>query len=154
MTKKLKQYNSSKLMEISITHKGEKFSFNLFEELKIRNEILMNGDLKTQSSYYGFLMLLHKKLLTTFEELKAERKRIYGVLFFKAKGRVLNNRPLSDDLSKAWVEKNPKYLKATLNCIKAKDQADTILSCVRAFEQRKDLLQTLSSNVRKEKINS
>lgn len=154
MSKRLQAYGDSPLMIIRITHEGEKFTFNLYKELRIRNESLMNKDLQQQPSYYGFLMVLHKKLLSSFEELKSDRKKTYGQLFFKAKGEKLNGRPLSDDLAKAWVEKHSKYILATRACITAKDQADTVYSCVRAFEQRKDLLQTLSSNIRREKEHS
>lgn len=154
MPKKLFKYNNSKLTQITINYEGEKFSFNLFDELRIREEAFMNKDLQTQPSYYGFLMLLHKKLITQFEDLKNTRKKIYGELYFEAKGLTLNNRPYSDDLCKAYVEKHKKFVNATSSCIKAKDQADTIYSCVKAFEQRKDLMQTLSSNTRREKFNS
>jgi hypothetical protein len=48
------------------------------------------------------------------------------------------------------VVSRKSYVKITNMCIKAKDDADTIYAAVRAFEQRKDLLQTISSNRRRE----
>lgn len=139
----------SNLGNVEIQYGNELIKFNLPYELKIHGEEFINDDLKQQSTLYGFLLMLHKKLLTSFEHAKTERKRTFGVLMFKAKEEKLNGRPLSDDLSKAWVEKHIKYIKATKHCIEIKDNADTIYSCVKAFEQRKDLMQTLSSNTRK-----
>ena len=147
---KLRDHSKSQLNKINITLSGEHFKFNLFQELIIGEDEFLNDNLKTQPSYYGLLLVLHKKLLTSFEELKTERKRIYGKLFFKAKRETLNNRPLSDDLAKCWVEKHKEFIFISRQCIKAKDNADTIYACVKAFEQRKDLMQTLASNRRKE----
>ena len=61
--KNLKKYsNSSSLMNIKIKYGEEIFKFNLKEELEI-NEDKINSELKEQPSIYGFLTLLHKKLM-------------------------------------------------------------------------------------------
>lgn len=67
-----------------------------------------------------------------------ERKNTYG-------------RPLSDTQAEKWVRANKKYIAASENCIYARDQADQVLAAVRAFEMRAALMQTLSSNLRKER---
>ena len=62
-------------------------------------------------------------------------------------------RYMSDDAAKAWVESHPKFVKASRDCIKAKDAVDMMYAVVRAFEQRSNLIQTISSNIRNEKGN-
>lgn len=151
---KLKEYQKSKVNRIKIQYGKETFEFNLFEELKI-NETIIDRELKEQPSHYGFILLLQKKLTTRFEDLKLERKKIWGELTIKAKSKMQQNtqRPYTDDMCKAWVESHKLYILASQNCIRAKDDADSIFACVKAFEQRKDLLQTISSNRRKESFN-
>jgi hypothetical protein len=149
--KKLREIiRGSRVPHIKITYGEEILKFNLFDELKVSEEMLTR-ELKEQASYYGYLFLLHKKLLTRFEYLKQEKRRIESELFIKYKtgGNTTTGRAPSDDTAKAMVRKNKEYLKANHDCIKARDDADTIYACVRGFEQRKDLLQTLSSNNRK-----
>ena len=122
------------------------------KELRL-DERVLNEEMKGQASKYGFCLLLVGKLKTIFEELKVEKDRTYGRLYFKAKEQksTSTGRYLSDDMAKAWVEKHPQYIKACLACIKAKDNVDTIYSCIKSFEQRKDLAQSISSNLRNEK---
>jgi hypothetical protein len=145
---KLKGYGDLKVNNISIVYDGEKIRFNLFEEVSI-NENRLDQEIKSQPSLYAFLILIQKKLNTRFEGLKQERKKLYGQLFLRAKQRSHAGRPYNDEMAKAWVESHKKYVTITSNCIKAKDEADVLYAAVRAFEQRKDLIQTLSSNNRK-----
>lgn len=149
--KRLSAYKKLKVLNIHINYNGEKISFNLASELRINYDDI-NGNLKTQPGYYGFCLLLHKRLLGNFERLKMERDSVYGRLFLKAKEtKLMGNRPFSDDASKAWVESHKEYKQITLDCIKAREDADVIQAAVKGFEQRKDLLQSISSNIRNEK---
>jgi len=149
MAKGLNLSRTAQLANIRIKYEGEVFKFNLFEEVKI-TERLLEMEIKEQPSYYGFLTLLQKKLLTRFEDLKLERKKVEGTLFLQFKQeKGANGRPMTDDMAKASVLSHKDFILASRACIKAKDDADTIWACVKAFEQRKDLLQTLSSNTRR-----
>lgn len=148
--KRLFAYRGSTILNVRVKYGKEMVSFNLGTELKI-DENKINQHLKTQPVYYGFCLMLHKKLTTKFEETKMERKRVYGRLFLSAKeNKVMNGRPYSDDAAKVYVESHKSYLAATSACIKAKDDADALFTCIRAMEQRAFLLQSLSANNRKE----
>lgn len=146
---KLSDYKTSRLNRITIKWQGETIKFNLFDELKISETALMK-EIKLQPSYYGFLLMLHKKLLTKFEDLKLARENRYYTVFLQAKDERNNGRALNDDVCKARAKTDTEYIQLSRQCIKVKDDADAIYSCVKGFEQRKDLLQTLSSNIRKE----
>jgi hypothetical protein len=149
---KLGKHGKAAFLNIKIQYGEEKVAFNLYEELKISPEKI-NDELMRQPGYYGFLLLLHKKLLTEFERAKTKRNKTWGKLYLKAKEMksTATGRLFTDDMAKAYVEKHPEFLDITEACIVAKDNADTIYSCVKAFEQRKDLIQSISSNLRNEK---
>jgi hypothetical protein len=147
----LKRFKNSSLANIKITYGNEVHRFNLIEITTI-SEVTIEKELKRQASYYGFCLLLQKKLTTQFERLKHERKKLYGRLYHKAKEQLKSNtgRGYSDEGAKAYVLHNKEYVRLTEACIEAKDNADTLYAVVRALEQRKDLMQTISSNKRKE----
>lgn len=145
---KLRKYSKLQVNNIRIVFGEDLIKFNLFTELKI-NEDKLDDEIKLQPAYYGFLVTVHKKLTTRFESLKQERKRLYSRLYLKAKKKSSGGRPYNDEMAKAEVEINPQYVRITKNCIQAKDEADTIYAALKGFEQRKDLIQTLSSNNRK-----
>lgn len=148
--KRLFAYKGSPILNVRIKYGKELVSFNLGAELKI-DENKINHQLKTQPTYYGFCLMLHKKLVTRFEEAKMIRKKVYGRLFLYAKeNKKMNGRPYSDDAAQLYVESHAKYINATKDCIKTKDDADALYTCIKAFEQRAFLLQSLSANNRRE----
>jgi len=145
----LGKYKASNLNIVRIRWEGEIIKFNLYEEVAI-SEAMIAKEIKYQPAHYAFLLRLHKKLLTRFEDLKLSQKKIYSELFLEAKMGSNGGRPANDDVCKARSLSDERYIKISKQCISARDDADTIYACVKAFEQRKDLLQTLSSNIRKE----
>ena len=150
--KRLTYYKVSKINHLHINYGGEKIRINLWRELRITPESI-DAELKNQPSSYGFLLMLHKRLLADFEEAKLERGRVYGKLFLSSKGKTgANNRLFSEEACKAYAESHPHFIEASQKCIMIRKQADEVYSAVRAFEQRKDLMQTISSNQRKEKF--
>jgi hypothetical protein len=149
--KRLSTYRKSKVLNIKVRYNGELITFNLASELRINPDII-NENLKVQPGYYGFCLLLHKKLLSRFEQLKADRDAIYGSIFLNAKEtKIMNGRPYSDDAAKAYTESHSRFKKITTECIKAREDADVILAAVKGFEQRMQILQSMSANIRNEK---
>ena len=148
--KRLSNYRKSPVNIIRIRYGKERFIFNLYDEAKIDMEML-DSEIKGTPSKYGFLLLLHKKLLTQFEEAKIEKDRIWGTLYLASKGKIgSNNRPYNEDSCKAYADKHKNYIKAKFICIQIKQDADHIYSAIRTLEMKANLLQTLSSNKRKE----
>lgn len=151
--KKLKAYSlTSELMVVKIQYGDEKFVFNLGKEVEIK-EGLEQEELINQPSAYAFLTSLHKKLLKEQSLLKIQEKKAYAHAYLKYKEEINNNtsRPNSDDTAKAKAELNIKYLDKQKLLINITYEVQIIEACVRAFEQRKDILQTLSANQRKER---
>lgn len=147
----LKRFRNSGLSQIKIRYGGEIFKFNLIDITLIK-ESTIESELKRQPSYYGFCLLLQKKLNTEYEKLRQQRKKLYGKLYLRAKENLKSNsgRGYSDEAARAYVLCNKEYVTITEACIRAKDSTDTLYAIIRALEQRKDLMQTISSNKRKE----
>ena len=144
--------SSSSLMDISIHFGDEKFRFNLFEELVV-NENKINTELKEQPSAYGFISMLQKKLIRRMKDREREKDKIYGRLYLKYRGEIAEEtqRYTSDDVAKQKVIISPEYQKALGELIEAEEEVGIITSCVRSFEQRSDLIQTIAANLRKER---
>lgn len=145
----------SSLMFVSITYNGEKIRFNLNEELKIvENNI--SKDLTSQPRIYAFLSTLHKKLIIQYEGLEAQKNKLYGKLFNSYKISKTTKhyealrRPPSDDICTNLVNTNSQFTELVEKTLQAKQDMLMMASIVRAFEQRADLLQTISANRRRE----
>ncbi len=150
---KLSVYKNSELMNVTVKYGDETISFNLYSEVRIAEDKI-DHEIQTQPSKYGFLLLIHKKLLTQFELAKTRRKKVWAKAYLSAKENKSQStgRLFNDDMAKAMADSDAKYIELSKLCIQLKDDADTIYSCVKAFEQRASLIQTLSSNLRKERI--
>jgi hypothetical protein len=148
--KRIKKYISSPLNVLHIVYGEEVVSFNLAEEARI-DENKIEDEIKNQPSNYAFVSMLHKKMMAEFERLKQRRKAMYGRLFLSAKKGTGTGRGLSDEAAKAKVESNKKYIKLTQRCIDTREMADKLYSATRVFEMRANMMQTLSSNLRKER---
>jgi hypothetical protein len=141
----------ARLMNVKIQYGDDLIKFNLYSEIKI-DENLINDELQSQPSVYAFLTMLHKKLIKSAKEAEAHKKQLWAKLYLKYKDGVGQyGRAPSDDVCKAKVEKNKEYQEAIKLLIIAESNRDDIQACVEVFEQRKDILQTLSANQRKER---
>jgi hypothetical protein len=144
--------STSNLMEIAIHYGNEKFRFNLFEELVV-NENKINTELKEQPSCYGFISMLQKKLIRRMKDKEKEKDKVYGKLYLKYRSELCSEtgRYYSDDMAKQKVIIHNDYQKAVEELIIAEEEVGIITSCVRSFEQRSDLIQTISANLRRER---
>ena len=144
---------NSKINEIKIKYDGETFRFNLREELSITPSKI-NAEIKEQPGYYGWLLLLRNRLLTVKDDLERQVDKVYAKHYLKTCDEInpKTNRPYSD---KAAIQKalaTEEYNDIKAKSIKAKQSYNDINSCIMAFEQRSNLIQTLAANLRKETI--
>lgn len=148
--------DKSSIMQVNIIYNGEKIKFNLNEELKIV-ESRMQNDLTNQPRVYAFLSTLHKKLIIQFEQLEAQKSKQYGKLFNNYKLSKTTKhyeafkKPPSDDVCSNLVNTNSIFTELVERTLQAKHDMLILGSIVRSFEQRADLLQTISANIRKER---
>ena len=150
MAKLQKYAETSTLLEINISFGEESFHFNLFKELIISEEKI-NEEAIEQASSYAFLSMLHTKVLRVAKDKKAEMEKIYAKKYVNYKTTIDpdTKRPYPKETAKEMATKNPTYQEAIRVYHQAEEEASILWSCVKAFEQRKDLIQTLSANLRK-----
>jgi len=142
---------TSKVNEIKIKYEGETFRFNLNEELSI-NTAKINTELKEQPSYYGFLLLLRNRLLTQKEDLERQSDKRYAHVYLRTAEKInpKTNRPFSDKAAIQTAMEDTEYNNIRTKFIQAKQNYNDINSCVVSFEQRAQLIQSLSANLRNE----
>lgn len=152
MINKLQKFSeSSSLMDITVRFGDEKFNFNLYNELVI-NENKINDEIVNQASSYAFLNMLYKKLVRVYSDKDQQLRKKRSQLFIKFKSELdpLTSRPYNNDLAEDMVIKNKAYQELQKEVNEAQHQLDILEVCVKAFEQRYSLIQTLSANIRKE----
>lgn len=151
MRRALERYaETSSLMDITVNFGDEKFSFNLFNEVSV-DENKINHEIQMQPSTYAFLNMLYKKLVRVAVDKEKQLLKRRAQLFVKIKSELdpLTNRPYNNDVAEEMVIKNKAYQKTQEEFLEAQDQVNTLEVCVKAFEQRYSLIQTLSANIRK-----
>lgn len=149
--KKLNKFAlESKLMDIKISYGDESFNFNLFKELVI-DENKIDSEIKEQPSAYAFLAMLHKKLIRRLKDKEKEAEKKYWVLFLMYKSQVdeTSGKPCSNDVAEGKARKNIEYNQKLQDYYDAELDCNIIETCVKSFEQRYSLIQTLSANIRK-----
>lgn len=151
MLKIIKYARSSELMNVIIKYGDEKFKFNLFEEAKITENQITREAIE-QPSAYAFLALLHKKLIAKTADAETSCKRKFSELYVKYKSDISpsTGRPASDDLIREKVNINNEYIHLENRLNKLRLDTSIIEACVKTFEQRQFLIQTISANTRRE----
>jgi len=137
-------------MEVSISYGGEKISFNLNSEIII-DENRINEEIKEQPSVFGFLSMLLVKLERVKNDKEKEMEKKFASLFQKYKEETdnLSGRQTNDQLAKEKAINNTGYQRTVSSFHQAKEEYGIIYACVKSFEQRHLLIQTLSANIRK-----
>lgn len=138
-------------MRVKVSFGKELFEFNLNEEL-IVNENKINTEVKEQPNSYAFLSMLAKKLLRVYKDSEKQMEKKFSELYVKYKKKLnpATQRPYDKDYAYHIANSNPDYQELKDKFLKAKSDYDTIETCVKSFEQRAFLIQTLSANIRKE----
>ncbi len=131
-------------MDVKIKYGKEVFEFNLNDELKI-SDSNRDNEIRNHPRSYAFLCMLSVKLKTIVKELHQESKRVYA-----KRMAYLREKAPSVKEAEIKIRYDKKYLKALDDVTNAEELKDIVDVSVRAFEERKDLLQTLSANTRRE----
>ena len=84
------------------------------------------------------------------KELKAQMEYAKAFSLYKKKVNKETNRVYNDDLAKQKAISSPRYIKAMKQFNIAEENAGVIHAALKAFEQRKDMLQAVNANMRKE----
>jgi len=143
-----KYAETSKVMEIKVSYNGEVFEFNVYKELKIDKENMIK-QLKNHATSYAFVAMLHKKILIKHKELhkKLSAKKTRMIPIVKKNKGYTSLKEAEAYL----VTKDKKVKSMERSVLELEELKDLLEVCVRSFEIRKDLLQTISANIRNER---
>lgn len=150
-----KQARKSNQRIYNLVYKGETIKIDQYKECLIIEESLQQH-LKNYPSVYSFVNTLHKRLISAYKLKEVSVEKLYAKLYigykkskrsqyFKEVGRFP-----TDDVAENFVKMNPKYIRAKTDLIKLEEDKMVLGSLVKALETKKELMQTLSANLRKE----
>ena len=151
MGKLVKYSKKLSVMDIILSYQNETIKFNLHDELAIHEDDI-DRELRDQPRIYSFLSMLHKKLIKHVSEKEAIKERAYARGYMKARDTTdkTTGRFYAKEDAKYKAELDKLYIKTCNEYNEAKELLGIIETCVRGFEQRSYLLQTISANRRKE----
>lgn len=135
-------------MDMVFSYGEELFKFNLYQELII-DENILDEELKSQPQSVAFLGLLSSKLNRYLKDEIIESKKSEAELKIKYKSEGLPgiDRPTKDDML-AKIDTLPKIIKHRRKINKLEEHVADINTCLKSFETRTFMLQTLSANTR------
>ena len=143
-----KYASSSELMNMRIKYGKDTIKFNLFEELSI-DENIINKEVKLQTQSSAFLSILYKKMLRLLKDRQIELDKKKAQVWVKGKNSQIGGRvPTKEDL-KCIVDSDPKVLVLSKKIAELQHNCDLLETCVKAFESRSHMLQTISANTRR-----
>lgn len=139
--------NEIKDNTLEVKYQGKKVLINITKELEI-NESTINSQLKDSPSSYAYLCSLRDKAIKKRDKAEKDKNMKFSELWVYYK----NSDPkMTNDMATHRATSSKKYQDAEDEFIKASYEANKIISFCKAFESRERLLQTISSNLRKEK---
>lgn len=153
MAKKLHSYaKKSSLLDIRLKLGSELIRFNLYDELVIDTRKL-NDELMNQPTHFGYLSMIMIKLKKVRDSEEAKLQKLKDSIFIDFKGDIdpQTGRVYSNDLAEAYITQDEEYQEQLTLFRKVENNFLVVKACVDAFSQRKDIIQTLSANVRQER---
>lgn len=136
--------------KIVIKFQGGKIEVDLAKEFKITREKITDHLLR-QPSKYGYFLAARARLQKVVNDLELKGNEMYGRAYQKAKQSKSSGRGLSNEDARTEADLNKDYLLTMRDLNVAKENLQLLDGCVKAFEQRASILQTLSANQRAER---
>lgn len=140
------QLKEIKSKPLEIKYAGKKYSIDIDQELLI-DDSLVNSQIADVPRNYAFLCLLRDKYVNRRNVLEAQMNNAFSQawIYYKESDSRMNN-----ELATHKASTNKKYLSLKNKYLKASDKANVFISLCKAYETRERMIQTLSSNLRKQ----
>lgn len=131
---------------LKVRYQGKIIRINITKELSIYESII-NSQLKDSPSNYAFLCMLKNKYIKERDKLDREKEIAYSEawLYYKSSDSKMNN-----DTANHKANTNKKYISIYNKWQKISNIAENLISICRAYENRENILRTISANLRKE----
>lgn len=131
---------------LRIKHNGKVYNIDLNYELRV-DENIIDGMLRKSPSNYALLTLVRDKLIYKRDKLEKEKDKAYSKawLYYKESSSKMSNETASHK-----AEMNQAYQGCLERYNKASYEANKLISICRAYENRENILRTISANLRKQ----
>lgn len=132
--------------KLEVKFQGKTYIIDVSKELEI-NENILNSQLKDSPSSYAFLCMIRNYYIKKRDKLEREKDIAYSEawLFYKNSDSRMNN-----DTADHKANTNKKYISLYNKWKIISNKADDLISLCRAYENRENILRTISANIRKE----
>lgn len=140
-------------LDIRIVYRGRKYKIKIGQELAI-NESIINSQLKNHPSNYGFFTMVRVLLLRDKDRAEKYLDYIRSKLYDRYSTMIneVTGKPYTKEMVESKIKLNVNYNKAMDSFINCKFRWGQVDAAVKAYEARERLLQTISSNLRKENL--
>lgn len=131
---------------IKVKLDGNTLTIDLAKELSI-NENLLNSQLKESPSSYYIFCKLRDNYIKKRDTLEREKEEAYSKAwtYYKASNERFSNEHVSH-----LANSNNKYCSLCRQYIKVSSKANMFISICKAYENRENILRTLSATLRKQ----
>lgn len=144
-SQKVVRLSQIKKNTLKILFQGKTYEIDLDQELMI-DENMVNQSLRKSPSNYALLTMVRDRLVFKRDKLEKEKDQAYSKawLYYKESGNVNN------ETATHKAESNKAYQGALKRWLKADYEATRIISICKAYENRENILRTISANIRKQ----
>lgn len=142
---KIVRLSQIKKNTLKILFRGKTYEIDLDQELMI-DENLVNQSLRRSPSNYALLVMVRDRLIYKRDKLEKAKDQAYSKawLYYKESGNVNN------ETATHKAESNKAYQGALKRWLRADYEATRIISICKAYENRENILRTISANIRKQ----
>lgn len=131
---------------VKFVYGKKRVEIDLSKEWEI-TETTINSHLCNQSANYAFLSMVKNEYCSKRDEAEKEKDEAFSKAYISYKE---SNPRITNELATHKANSSAKYQLAYEKYIKAKKNADDLISLCRAYEMKAQMMQTVSSNLRKE----
>lgn len=122
---------------------------NYFQDLKI-NPSALNSELQNQPARYAFWAMIVNLQRAFVERLKTELSEYEAQLYLYLRSQKSGSEKMTEKVIEATIMLDTKRRKMADELLRQRLKLEHLVSILTAFQQRKDMLMTLSANLRRE----
>ena len=134
------------MVELKVKFNGKTYIFDLEKELNITSSIV-NKQIESNPSRYGLISLIKNEYIHKRDKAEIEKDKAYSRAYVSIRD---SNPRVTHDHAAHKANLNPKFIILNEKYLKVKSKASDLIDICKALEMRSSLLQTISSNKRKE----
>lgn len=140
------------LLRLQFALNKRRYKIDLIAELRI-NDNNLNTEIEQQPAKFAWFAVLYNHAVSTYDKLYEYKKEVYAKLDKRVRQRLEDRgQRVTDKKVDAIIRRSTAYKKITNRVLDARHDMNILQYVVESFRQRKDMLQSLSVNIREEKL--